>query len=400
MDPLTAGAVMWLLDQARSVVFDAAKNALLKGMGLIHSSSLTRGELQSLLDQYVQRLEREIKTVGAKLDQDRLALLKGALAQVKTAPRTNARDSFLAHALNTFHTIANLPQQGKTGTWHNAELRCVALLGIAAAHTELNDSPQLIAENLIAAVQADSATAEQWLGTRVVQVILRNYPSLGAQTTPLFPPAWGQLQPDSEQIFRAGLAINCTLAYDNQTHISTLTAKKPGITCAFLNYGVATFLPHHSPTGRTHLRDFAFRVEMTFPYSRAVRGGVLFRQRPVPTMWEIMFKGDPPLLEGYYFSVCTDGSYALDFIRWRGKERGEVKMIPLTQGDISVTAGIPLQIGVIAQGNDLTIEADTRPLAQVKDNLRSEGAIGIVVGDWEHTPPSEVQFRNFQLWTP
>jgi hypothetical protein len=104
MDPLSAGVVMWLLDQSGAAVFNAAKNALLKCMGLAPSppSPLTRGEVQSLLDQYVQRLEREIRVVSAKLDQDRLALLKGALAQVKTAPRTNARDSFLAHALNTF----------------------------------------------------------------------------------------------------------------------------------------------------------------------------------------------------------------------------------------------------------------------------------------------------------
>ena len=108
MDPLSAGVVMWLLDQSGAAVFNAAKNALLKCMGLAPSppSPLTRGEVQSLLDQYVQRLEREIRVVSAKLDQDRLALLKGALAQVKTAPSTAGGPS------NAFFTSGSSFAQG------------------------------------------------------------------------------------------------------------------------------------------------------------------------------------------------------------------------------------------------------------------------------------------------
>jgi hypothetical protein len=408
MDPISAGAVMWLLNQSGAAVFDAAKKALLKGMGLISSSPpLTRGEIQLLLDQYVQRLEREIKMVGAKLDQDRLALLKGALAQVKTAPHTNARDSLLAHALNTFHTIANLPQQGRTGTWRNAELRCVAFLGVAAAHHELNDPPQLIAENLIAAVQVDSITAEQWLGTQVIEVILRHYPSLGAQTASPFPPAWGKLRFDSsvEQIFPGGV-YGGNLVYDNQTHIYTLTRQIQGIS-------FARFPKPHWWRGHPSFTDFAFQGEILFPYSRTVCGGVLFRHQQQTLRKSNLLVGysESSQLVGYYFSVCTDGSYALDFIqrKWVSYSEGffdtrekelEMKRIPLAQGDISVTVGTSLQIGAIVQGSNLDIYANAQHLAQVKDNLSSEGLISITVGDWEHAPPCEFQFRNFQLWTP
>lgn len=118
MDPLSAGAVSWLLNQSMASLFDAAKNTLLAGMGLISTvKPLTRGEAQTLLDQYVRRLEQEIKKANDKLDQDRLALLKGAFSQVSRAPYTKARANLLANALNTFHTIAGLPHKGRIGTW-------------------------------------------------------------------------------------------------------------------------------------------------------------------------------------------------------------------------------------------------------------------------------------------
>lgn len=82
-------------------------------------------------------------------------------SQVGRAPYTKARYNLLANALNAFHTIAGLPHKGRTGTWRNAELRCVAFLGMAATHVQLNDPPELVAENLVEAIRADLKAAEQ-----------------------------------------------------------------------------------------------------------------------------------------------------------------------------------------------------------------------------------------------
>ena len=110
------------------------------------------------------------------------------------APRINVKDNLLAQAIKTFTTVTHYPEQGLKGTWRNAELRCIAFLGIAAAHQELNNPPQLIAESLIAAIQADPSTAELWLGIRIVTPIVRQNPPLQNKPvpTPPFPPFyWG-----------------------------------------------------------------------------------------------------------------------------------------------------------------------------------------------------------------
>jgi hypothetical protein len=333
--------------------------------------------------------------VGAKLDQNRLALLKGAFSQVKTARLTNAKESFLAHALNTFHTIANLPEQGETGTWRNAELRCVAFLGMAVAHQELNDSPQLIAENLILAIQADCATAERWLGSSVVQAILRKYPSL----LPPFPPYWGHLTFNSNtERFQSLWQLNGALSYNKQSCIYTLKRGKRGICYAFMDRPESEW--------KNDLTDYAFHAEIIFRSLRPMCGGMLFRAQ-VDALGEDSLSSALLLrLRGYYFSVCTDGSYSLNFIRrlwiiqtnFHEKEKG-VEVIPLAQGEVPVSVGTPLQIGAIVRGSDLGIYANAQPLAQVKDNLCPQGNVAIAAGDWEHAPPFEVQFRNFQLWT-
>ena len=78
--------------------------------------------------------------------------------------------------------IAHLPERGTTAGRPNTELRCVALLGMAAAHFELGDQPLLTAEKIIAAVQADPLTAEQWIGKQAIQEILTHYPDLQTQS--------------------------------------------------------------------------------------------------------------------------------------------------------------------------------------------------------------------------
>jgi hypothetical protein len=87
------------------------------------------------------------------------------------------------------------------------------------------------------------------LGTQVIEVILRHYPSLGVQTASPFPPAWGKLRFDSsvEQIFPGGV-YGGNLVYDNQTHIYTLTRQiqqglRPPVVFAGLEWDGGCILP-------------------------------------------------------------------------------------------------------------------------------------------------------------
>ncbi len=312
-----------------------------------------------------------------------------------------------------------------TGKWRNAELRCVAFLGMAAAHAELNDPSQLIAENLIAAIQADSSTAEQWLGTVVVQAILQAHPFLQSQRGSPFPLSWGQLKFDSsvKQVFPTldediDWGGRMAQAYENRTRTYTLISRQKGTNSGFVGYS-----PKQHGLILPSFRDFAVQVEMTFPYSRASSGGILFRTERkadnLSTRQESNLKSQE---QGYYFSISNDGSYALDFYQMIWAYVGmrddqsfevfqsgdpntlpgyseEMKVTHLAQGGITVTVGTSLQIGCVVQGRNLDVYAYGQRLTQVADNLRSEGAVGIVAGSYENSFVSEVQFRNFQLWT-
>jgi hypothetical protein len=79
----------------------------------------------------------------------------------------------VSDAQSKFSVVAHWPEQGQTGGFSNAHLRSIAFLGLAAVHMELQDSSDVIAEDIGAAVYADSATAEQWLGKDIVRRLLQ-----------------------------------------------------------------------------------------------------------------------------------------------------------------------------------------------------------------------------------
>src|SRR5262249_11161017 len=60
----------------------------------------------------------------------------------------------------------------------NAELRCMAFIGMVASYILLQDRTELIEEKMIEAVAADAATAEQWLGRDLVREIRARLPAL------------------------------------------------------------------------------------------------------------------------------------------------------------------------------------------------------------------------------
>jgi len=171
-------AAKWLLAQAGGSIFNSTKQRLLEQMGL-SSPPLTASNAKVLLDNYYQRfVEASMKPLRDRLDEDRLARIKSAIEQLKRASKTGLKQGVLISALNDFSHIANLPEQGETGGFPNGQLRCLAFLGIAAVHAAVNDPPNLIAENIAAAVFVDSSTATLWFGTDIIREILVHNPNL------------------------------------------------------------------------------------------------------------------------------------------------------------------------------------------------------------------------------
>lgn len=173
MTPYILKATQWLLAQSAGKIFTMVTDDLAVKMG-IKPEPLPGRRTRLLLEEYLQRLEdRLAKRVIARLDEDRLIKLKSGIVQLKRSSSTTAQRESLVNALNNFSYIISLPEQGETGGFPNAQLRSIAFLGIAAVHVALRDPKRVIAENIAAAVYADAATAEQWLGKDIVRGLLQ-----------------------------------------------------------------------------------------------------------------------------------------------------------------------------------------------------------------------------------
>jgi hypothetical protein len=123
------------------------------------------------------RVEPYLQELLARQNEERLATLYRAFAKLVEAPRLVARQDILNSAFEDFHGIAQIPQQGTTGKQRNAELRCMAYLGMAVYHTLSGDRTDLMVGKMEEAVLADAATAEQWLGRDLVREILARLPA-------------------------------------------------------------------------------------------------------------------------------------------------------------------------------------------------------------------------------
>jgi hypothetical protein len=175
MDPITLTVVGWLVQPAAGTLFAVAKEYLSQSLGLSPSRSAA-SNIKPLLDEYLQHLTE-------RLDEDRIAKLHGALSKLKDASRSVARQGLLIEALDSFHEIVQIPQQGTTRGRPNAELRCMAFVGMAATYNLLRDQPELIAEKMVEAVRADADAAKQWLGENLVREIILQFPSLAPGIT-------------------------------------------------------------------------------------------------------------------------------------------------------------------------------------------------------------------------
>jgi hypothetical protein len=169
MDAATIATIVgWFAQPAGQAIFTVAQNYVQQRLGLNSSSSPT-SQVEPLLDKYLQQLI-------ARLDEDRIAKLHGAFSKLKDAARSLNKQSLLNSALGDFHEVARIPEEGTTGNRPNAELRCMAFIGMVASYTLLRDRTELIEEKMIEAVAADAATAERWLGRDLVREILARLP--------------------------------------------------------------------------------------------------------------------------------------------------------------------------------------------------------------------------------
>ena len=170
MDPATIATIVgWFAQPAAQSLFTVAQTYVQQRLGLSSSSSPV-SQVEPLLDKYLQQLI-------ARLDEDRIAKLYGAFSKLLDAPKSVAKQSLLSSALDGFHEVARIPEQGTTGDHPNVELRCMAFVGMVASYTLLQDRIELIEEKMIEAVSADAATAEQWLGRDLVREILSRLPA-------------------------------------------------------------------------------------------------------------------------------------------------------------------------------------------------------------------------------
>jgi hypothetical protein len=169
MDPMTIAG--WFITPAASAFFEMAKQYLSQRLGF--SSSVP--ETRPLLDEYLvelQRVREDLRRLKASMDEDRIAMLYGALSQLKDASRSSAVKDILVGTVQSFHQIARISSKGVTGKYKNAELRSMAFIGMAASYLLLKDNEKLIAEKMVQAVEADAATAKRWLGENPVNQII------------------------------------------------------------------------------------------------------------------------------------------------------------------------------------------------------------------------------------
>lgn len=411
MDPIILSASTWLLQQAGGVLFALAQQYLSEKMGL-GSSQQTRSAMRSLLDEYLQRLT-------ARLDEDRIARLYGAFTNLKVAPNTAAKDGLLVEALDRFHEIAHLPEQGTTGERSNAELRCLAFLGMASTHMVLNDRRELIAEKIVEAVYADPDTARQWLGEDIVRGVLLNTPKVTHQTTVQQPSQSAILagdsrgasppliikNPTSQQIAQALQSdVNPygswgKLKIDGSTkrtiaRMARSSASYLGNSATIKKQGRGSILHFASdrPNWSSHsfTTDFAFQVEVTFfttaPNSTNFCGGIFFRRSTIG------------FIDRYYcFSVSGCNNYSLDFVEM--PIIGDKKITNLTSGTIGIHTNIPILMGVVVQGNLLDLYLNLRHLGRIEDTSASQGYLGVAVGNWkDDSLDTEARFRNLMAW--
>lgn len=178
----------WLLVHAGGLLFSIASTKLKENMGL-SPRPLNTSDVETLLDRYFRQFENQITNqIIGRMDEDRLVTLNSAINSIKMASRmtgmTELKKGYLINAVSKFSDITSLPPQGRTAGFANAKLICLAFLGIAAIHVEMNEPHPDIAHKIVTAVYADPDTAKQWFGEDLIRRLMAVCPQCGTENPP------------------------------------------------------------------------------------------------------------------------------------------------------------------------------------------------------------------------
>jgi hypothetical protein len=154
--------------------------------------------------------------------------------------------------------------------------------------------------------------------------------------------------------------------------------------CAFIGATYHAIAPSpdfsdYCTANATNFSNFAFEVSMKIIKGDA--GGVLFRvENTKPNRY-------------YDFYVGQDGTYGLEVVNG-------LKSSNLKQGaSTAIRQGLNQEnlVGVVAQGNTITLYVNHQSLGTVTNETYKHGQIGVYAVVYSH--PTEVVFSNARLWT-
>ena len=105
------------------------------------------------------------------------------------------------------------------------------------------------------------------------------------------------------------------------------------------------------------------------------------------------FRADP--IHGYLLLIHVDGGYELEYL-------GNSAPLLLARGTtpaLKEGTNQPNVVAIVAQGNDLDLYINQQHIVHVRDGHRSSGQIGLVADASGATGPSEVGYRNMNVWS-
>jgi hypothetical protein len=242
-----AAVAHWLLAQAGGLFFSVMSTRLKENMGL-SPRPLGTVEMETLLDRYFHQFEDRITNkLIERMDEDRLVTLNSGINSLKIASRmtgmSELKKGYLINSVGKFSDITSLPPQGRTGGFANGELICLAFLGIAAIHLEMNEPHADIAHKIVTAVYADPDTAKQWFGVDVISRLLAVCPQCGTEN----PPGTRRCRRDNYPLPRvsvtkpqplsAGLPHYCSKGHPNPSGSTTCARCGEFITASYCSLG-------------------------------------------------------------------------------------------------------------------------------------------------------------------
>jgi Tfp pilus assembly protein PilE len=127
---------------------------------------------------------------------------------------------------------------------------------------------------------------------------------------------------------------------------------------------------------KSGFKDFTYQASMQF--KKGSLGGITFR-------------GNTAQWHYYSFIVGNDGSFGLLLYT-----KPDTKPQTLHEGNAQFNANQPIQLGVVARGNTITLYINKQQVATINDSTYTSGQIGVVA--YNTGDNADVAFTNAQVW--